>query len=153
MATSGLRVYELTKLPLSYIDLDRRLVRVPPSVAKTGQPRVTFITREVKGLLRKYVERYNPEPNNPVISYFSLEKPFIRKEELSNQPVRPKHMRKFFSQELDRRNGNATVKKLPMGHSIRGDINALHYSHHTPESLQRVYDKVFKKLEFGAKLV
>ncbi|AHL22787.1 Integrase [Thermococcus nautili] len=153
MATSGLRVYELTKLPLSYIDLDKRLIRVPPSVAKTGQPRVTFITKEVQGLLKKYIERYNPEPDKPVISYFSLEKPFIRRAELINQPIRPKHMRKFFSQEWDRRNGNATVKKLLMGHSIRGDINVLHYSHHTPESLQSVYDEVFKKLKFGAKLV
>ncbi|AHF80971.1 tyrosine-type recombinase/integrase [Thermococcus paralvinellae] len=153
MATSGLRVYELTKLPLLYIDIDRGLIKVPPNVAKTGQARVTFITKEVQSLLKQYVERYSPNPDKPVISYFSLEKPFIRKEELANQPIRPKHMRKFFSQEWDRRNGNATVKKLLMGHSIRGDINALHYSHHTTESLQSVYDKVFKKLKFGAKLV
>ncbi|KUH34828.1 hypothetical protein APY94_00185 [Thermococcus celericrescens] len=153
MATGGLRVYELTSLPLSYIDITKRTISVPPEVAKTGQPRMTFITPEVQALLRKYVKKYEPNPNEPVISYFSLEKPFIRKQELANQPIRPKHMRKFFSQEWDRRNGNATVKKLLMGHSIRGDINALHYSHHTPESLQRVYDKVFGKLKFNVKLL
>ncbi len=57
-------------------------------------------------------------------------------------------MREFFAQEGDRRNYNATIKKLLMGHSIRYDINALHYSHHTVDGLQKAYDKVFGNLRF-----
>ncbi|ASJ06113.1 hypothetical protein A3L08_01605 [Thermococcus pacificus] len=63
---------------------------------------MTFITKEVQGLLRQYVKRYAPEPDKPLVSYFTLEKPLIRRVELINQPIRPKHMRKFFSQEWAR---------------------------------------------------
>jgi len=58
-------------------------------------------------------------------------------------------MRKFFAQEWDRRNGNTTVKKLLMGHSIREDINVLHYSHHTENELKEIYDEVFGNLRFA----
>ncbi len=57
-------------------------------------------------------------------------------------------MGEFFAQEGDRRNYNATIKKLLMGHSIRYDINTLHYSHHTVDELQEAYDKVFENLRF-----
>lgn len=57
-------------------------------------------------------------------------------------------MRKFFAQEWDRRNDNATIKKLLMGHSIRYDTNALHYLHHTVDELQETYENVFGNLRF-----
>ncbi|WP_456321407.1 hypothetical protein [Palaeococcus sp. (in: euryarchaeotes)] len=56
-------------------------------------------------------------------------------------------MRKFFAQEWDRKNGDATIKKLLMGHSIRHDINTLHNSHHTVDELQDVY-RIFGNLRF-----
>ena len=55
-------------------------------------------------------------------------------------------IKEFFAQKWDRRNDNATIKKLLMGHSIRYDINALHYSHHTVDELQEAYGKILGNL-------
>ncbi|RLI67588.1 MAG: hypothetical protein DRP02_14230 [Candidatus Gerdarchaeota archaeon] len=148
MATSGIRTYELTKLKVKDIDIKNMTIRITEDVSKTSEARVTFFTREVQKLLKNYVQKYDIGPEDPIVTYFALEKPFLKKKELKEQSLRPKHMRKFFSQEWDRRNGNTTVKKLLMGHSIRQDINILHYSHHTEKELKEIYDKVLGNLRF-----
>ncbi|WP_171814828.1 tyrosine-type recombinase/integrase [Thermococcus litoralis] len=149
MATSGIRTHELIRLKLKNIDIRNRTIFIDENISKTNRARVTFFTKEVQKLLKRYVQKYNLKPEDNIVTYFALEKPFLKKNELKTQPIRPKHMRKFFSQEWDRKNGNSTVKKLLMGHSIREDINVLHYSHHTPEELKQLYDTVFGNLKFG----
>nr|WP_240912518.1 tyrosine-type recombinase/integrase [Thermococcus sp. LS2] len=148
MATSGMRVSELARVPLKDMDIENRRIYLNTSMTKTKQARVTFFTKEVQELLQHYIDTYNPPLADPIATVPQLQRPFRKKSPLRNQKLRPKHMRKFFAQEWDRRNGNATIKKMLMGHSIRYDINALHYSHHTIEEIQEIYDKVFGNLRF-----
>ncbi|ALM76044.1 hypothetical protein TBCH5v1_2143 [Thermococcus barophilus] len=148
MAVSGMRVSELERVPLKEIDFENRRIYLKTYQTKTRQTRVTFFTQEVQELLEDYIRTYNPNMNQPLATIPQMQRPFRRKSSLRNQKLRPKHMRKFFAQEWDRRNGNATIKKLLMGHSIRYDINALHYSHHTVDELQESYEKIFGDLRF-----
>ncbi|ADT84818.1 hypothetical protein TERMP_01843 [Thermococcus barophilus MP] len=148
MAVSGMRVSELERIPLKEIDIENRRIRLNTHQTKTRQARVVFFTSEVQELLEDYIRTHRPNVNLPLATIAQLQRPFRKKSPLRNQKLRPKHMRKFFAQEWDRRNGNATIKKMLMGHSIRYDINALHYSHHTVDELQDAYDKVFCDLRF-----
>ena len=109
---------------------------------------MVFFTEELQELLKEYIQTYKPNLQEPLATVLQMQRPFRRKSPLRDQKLRPKHMRKFFAQEWDRRNGNATIKKLLMGHSIRYDINALHYSHHTVDELQDAYENVLGDLRF-----
>ena len=51
-----------------------------------------------------------------------------------------KDLRKFFSQEWDRRGGPTTIKKLLMGH--RGDVDLKHYNSQNEQDLRDIYDSV-----------
>ena len=148
MAVTGMRVSELARVPLKDIDLENRRIYLNTSQTKTRQSRVVFFTEELQELLQEYIQTYKPNLQEPLVTVPQMQRPFRRKSPLKSQKLRPKHMRKFFAQEWDRRNGNATIKKLIMGHSIRYDINALHYSHHTVDELQDAYDKIFGNLRF-----
>ena len=57
-------------------------------------------------------------------------------------PVHVKDLRKFFSQEWDRRGGPTSIKKILMGHSLRGDVDLMHYNCQSEEDLKKIYDKV-----------
>ncbi|MCD6373044.1 MAG: site-specific integrase [Thermococcus sp.] len=148
MAVTGMRVSELARVPLKDIDLENRRIYLNTSQTKTKQSRVVFFTEEIQELLQEYIQTYKLKLQEPLATVPQMQRPFRRKSPLRGQKLRPKHMRKFFAQEWDRRNGNATIKKLLMGHSIRYDINALHYSHHTVDELQDAYEKVFGNLRF-----
>jgi len=148
MAVTGMRVSELARVPLKDIDLENRRIYLNSYQTKTRQSRVVFFTEELQELLQEYIQTYKPNLQEPLVTVPQMQRPFRRKSPLRDQKLRPKHMRKFFAQEWDRRNGNATIKKLLMGHSIRYDINALHYSHHTVDELQDAYENVFGDLRF-----
>jgi len=60
--------------------------------------------------------------------------------------LRVKDLRKFFSQEADRRGMPTSIKKLLMGHSINGDVDLMHYAAHSVEDLKAIYDKVGIKI-------
>ena len=53
-----------------------------------------------------------------------------------------KDLRKFFSQEWDRRGGPTSIKKIIMGHSTRHDVDLSHYNYQSEEDLKKIYDKV-----------
>jgi integrase/recombinase XerD len=59
-----------------------------------------------------------------------------------NSPIKVKDFRKLFSQEWDRRGGPTSIKKILMGHSLRGDVDLMHYNAQSPEDLKAIYDKV-----------
>jgi integrase/recombinase XerD len=59
-----------------------------------------------------------------------------------NTPILVKHLRKFFSQELDRIGGPTSIKKILMGHSLKGDVDLMHYNTQSEDDLKRIYDKV-----------
>jgi integrase len=57
-SSSGMRVSEILKIKLSNIDMDHKppLVKIPPAITKTGNPRITFITPEAKEYLLLWLE-------------------------------------------------------------------------------------------------
>ena len=63
-----------------------------------------------------------------------------------NSPIRVKDLRKFFSQEWDRQGGVTTIKKIIMSHSLKGDVDLMHYNYQSPEDLKKIYDKVMGNL-------
>ena len=56
--------------------------------------------------------------------------------------VKIKDLRKFFSQEWDRRGGPTSIKKILMGHSLKGDVDLMHYNCQSEEDLKKIYDKI-----------
>lgn len=63
----------------------------------------------------------------------------------SDAPIQVKDLRKYFSQEWDRRGGPTSIKKIIMGHSLKGDVDLMHYNYQSEEDLKRIYDKVMNK--------
>ena len=61
---------------------------------------------------------------------------------ITNVPIRVKELRKYFSQEWDRRGGPTSIKKILMGHSLKGDVDLMHYNCQSEEDLKKIYDKV-----------
>jgi integrase/recombinase XerD len=59
-----------------------------------------------------------------------------------NAPIQVKDLRKYFSQEWDRRGGSTSIKKILMGHSLKGDVDLMHYNCQSGGDLKRIYDKV-----------
>ena len=62
-------------------------------------------------------------------------------------PLNVKDLRKFFSQEWDRRNGNYFAKRKLMGHSVKG-VDAKHYAYLDNDDLKKIYDEVMGDLRF-----
>jgi len=62
-------------------------------------------------------------------------------------PIQVKDLRKFFSQEWDRRGGPTSIKKLLMGH--RKDVDLKHYNAQSEGDLKNIYDKVISDLVFS----
>jgi integrase/recombinase XerD len=125
--SSGLRAEELYSLTLNDLDLDTRTVYVRHS--KTGVPRISFFDEKTRDLLRDF----KGFSQNHYTRLFRTSE------------VKTKHLRKFFSQEWDRRGGPTGIKKLLMGHSLRGDVDLCHYNAQSPEDLKMIYDKVMDK--------
>ena len=51
------------------------------------------------------------------------------------------YMRKFFSQQSDRLGMPTAIKKILMGHSLRGDVDLSHYDFQGKEELKNIYDR------------
>jgi integrase/recombinase XerD len=66
-------------------------------------------------------------------------------------PIRVKHLRKYFSQEWDRRGGPTSIKKILMGHSLKGDVDLMHYNYQSEEDLKQIYDKVMNANQIDEK--
>jgi len=139
-STSGLRAEELYQLTIQ--DIDNRIVYVNHNpingqTTKTKQGRVSFFNKETQQTLLDYFNYFNS--NSSLIKLFPqrwLEKHF------KNKPIRVKDLRKFFSQEWDRKGGATSIKKILMGHSLKGDVDLMHYNCQSEEDLKKIYDKV-----------
>jgi len=141
-ATSGMRAQELYQLKPKNIDIKNRIVYInhkpkEGQTTKTKQSRVSFFTIEVQKLLGEYLEYYHNESD---LKYLFGEKHLHKI--FKNAPIRVKHLRKYFSQEWDRRGGPTSIKKILMGHSLKGDVDLQHYNAQSEEDLKRIYDKV-----------
>jgi len=141
-SSSGMRAEELYQLNQEDIDLDNRTVRInhnPMSgqTTKTQRSRVSFFTEGTKQALSKYLGFFNSE--NKLDRLFSQSHMIHL---FKGAPIRVKDLRKVFSQNWDRRGGPTSIKKILMGHSLRGDVDLMHYNCQSEEDLKLIYDKV-----------
>jgi integrase/recombinase XerD len=139
---SGLRAEELYQLKPCDINLKERIIYINHNPkdnqsTKTSRSRISFFNNETKIALEKYLNYFN-DGNHLKLLY-----PRTRVEkQFKNTLIRVKHLRKFFSQEWDRRGGPTSIKKILMGHSMKGDVDLMHYNYQSEEDLKKIYDKV-----------
>ena len=140
-ATSGLRSEELYQINLQDIDMGGRIVHVNHNpdngqTTKTKRSRISFFTEDAKKAILEYLNQESKESNDILFSRRQCQNYF------ANAPIRVKYLRKFFSQEWDRRGGPTSIKKILMGHSLKGDVDLMHYNCQSEEDLKKIYDKV-----------
>ena len=143
-ATSGLRSEELYQINLQDIDMDGRIVYVNHNpdngqTTKTKKSRMSFFTEDTKKAILEYINQESINSNDILFSRRQCQNYF------ANAPIRVKQLRKFFSQEWDRRGGPTSIKKILMGHSLKGDVDLMHYNCQSEEDLKLIYDKVMYK--------
>ena len=135
---SGMRAEELYQLKVEDLDFENRRVKINHNPkngqsTKTKQNRISFFTDDTKKVLNEYLAYF--DDNNNLTTLFPkrwLEGKF------RNTPIRVKHLRKYFSQEWDRRGGPTSIKKILMGHSMKGDVDLMHYNTQSEEDLKRI---------------
>ena len=141
-ASSGLRAEEIYQLNLNDIDIENRKIYVNHNPkngqsTKTQMSRISFFNNETQNALKEYYDYHNNNGN--------LRKLFSQTHithQFRNAPIKVKQLRKYFSQDLDRRGGPTSIKKILMGHSLKGDVDLMHYNAQSEEDLKRIYDKV-----------
>jgi len=139
---TGMRAEELYQLLISDIDFDNRCICINHNPnngqsTKTKQSRVSFFTEYTKQVLNEYLTYFNDKNNLTTL----FPKRWMEGK-FKDTPIRVKHLRKFFSQEWDRRGGPTSIKKILMGHSMKGDVDLMHYNYQSEEDLKKIYDKV-----------
>ena len=140
--SSGLRAHETYQLTREDINLDMGIVRInhDPKNGKTTKTkcsRISFINNDAKQALEEYIVTYNGTSQSSILfSERTCQNVF------ENAPIQVKDLRKFFSQEWDRRGGPTSIKKILMGHSLKGDVDLQHYNCQSEEDLKKIYDKV-----------
>jgi integrase/recombinase XerD len=140
--SSGMRAEELYQLTPNNIDLENRIVRIihdPENgqTTKTQRSRISFFNVDAQQALSEYLEYFN---NGNQLKILFCQSHIIRI--FRDSPVKIKDLRKFFSQEWDRRGGPTSIKKILMGHSLKGDVDLMHYNCQSEEDLKKIYDKV-----------
>jgi integrase/recombinase XerD len=139
-ATSGMRAHELYQLTPEDIDIENRIIHVyhDPSnghTTKTKKSRIAMFNEEAKQILKEYLSTYFEQDNcNRLYPKRYCQHVF------KYAPLHVKHLRKFFSQEWDRRGGPTSIKKLLMGH--RSDVDLKHYNSQNEQDLRDIYDSV-----------
>jgi len=140
--STGARALELYQLRLEDIDLDNKVVRINHNpkngqTTKTRQSRVSFFNEETKQAVIDYLEHYDQNSNlKKLFSQSHITRLF------KDAPIQVKYLRKYFSQEWDRRGGPTSIKKILMGHSLKGDVDLQHYNAQSDEDLRKIYFRV-----------
>jgi integrase/recombinase XerD len=142
--TSGMRAEELYQLTLDDINLDTRTVMINHNPnngqsTKTKRSRISFFTDDAKHALSEYVEFYHS--HNGLKCLFSqthIERLFRN----GKASIQVKDLRKYFSQIWDRNGGATSIKKILMGHSLKGDVDLQHYNYQSEDDLKMIYDRV-----------
>jgi integrase/recombinase XerD len=139
-----MRAEELYQLTLDDIDLNNKIVRINHNPTngqstKTKQSRVSFFTDEARNALTEYIEFYhNHNGLKCLFSQTHVERLFRN----GKASIQVKDLRKAFSQEWDRRGGPTSIKKILMGHSLKGDVDLQHYNFQSEDDLKMIYDRV-----------
>ena len=103
---------------------------------KTKKSRISFFTEYTKEVLIEYLGYFNHSRLKELFPQKWIERKF------KDAPIQVKDLRKFFSQEWDRRGGSTSIKKILMGHSLKGDVDLMHYNYQSEEDLKKIYDRV-----------
>ncbi len=141
-ATSGMRPKEMYQLQPENIDLENMVVHVNHNpddgqMTKTKKQRIALFDERAKQALEVYLQIYSKSKKlKKLFSKRQCERVFER------SPLLVKDLRKFFSQEWDRSGGPTSIKKILMGHSLKGDVDLRHYNYQSEDDLKRIYDKV-----------
>jgi integrase/recombinase XerD len=140
--TSGLRAEELYSLTSNDIDIEDRKVYIRHNpknnhTTKTKKDRISFFTPQAQEAITDYLTYFK---NSVRLRTLFAKKTLERK--FTNAPLHVKDLRKAFSQEWDRCGGPTSIKKILMGHSLRNDVDLMHYNAQSPEDLKQIYDKV-----------
>jgi len=140
--TSGIRAEELYQLEVGDIDIENRILHINhnPSngqTTKTGMSRISFFTEDAKLAMNDYLYFYSCQKKLTCLFNKSHISRIFR-----NASIHIKDLRKFFSQEWDRRGGPTSIKKILMGHSLKGDVDLMHYNAQSEDDLKKIYDKV-----------
>ena len=141
-SSSGMRAAELYQLTIDDIDLQNRIVSINHNpqngqTTKTKISRISFFTKEARQALSEYLTYFNSDRNlKQLFSQSHITRLF------RNAPIQVKDLRKYFSQEWDRRGGPTSIKKILMGHSLKGDVDLMHYNCQSEEDLKIIYDRV-----------
>ncbi len=143
-SSSGMRAEELYQLRPDDINLENRRVNINHNPnngqsTKTKHSRVSFFSEETKRALTDYYHFYN---KNNILKCLFNQSHIERLFRNGNALIHVKDLRKFFSQEWDRRGGPTSVKKILMGHSMKGDVDLMHYNCQSEEDLKKIYDNV-----------
>ena len=141
--TSGIRAEELYKLSQEDIVLEENkvIIRHDPKSnhsTKNKKSRISYFSSEAKLAIIDYLDYFNNQTNS--LNTLFAQKTISRK--FCKAPIRVKHLRKYFSQQWDRRGGPTGTKRLLMGHSTRNDVDLQHYNAQSEEDLKRIYDNV-----------
>jgi integrase/recombinase XerD len=140
--SSGIRAEELYQLNINDFDLGNRIVRINHNpkngqTTKTRKSRISFFTEDTKQALIEYFNYFNNGSELKVLfPQIWLERKF------RNAPIKVKQLRKFFSQQWERRGGSTGIKKILMGHSLKGDVDLQHYNCQSEDDLKKIYDRV-----------
>ena len=140
--SSGLRAEELYQLTIKDIDLENRIIYINHNpnlnqTTKTKTSRISFFNNDAKQELKEYLNEFNNGSKLKCLFNQSHISRLFR-----NAPIRVKDLRKHFSQEWARRGGSTGIKKILMGHSLKGDVDLQHYNCQSKEDLKMIYDKV-----------
>jgi len=148
-STTGMRAEELYQLNPDDIDLDNRIIHVNHNPVngqstKTGKNRISIFNLETQRELQEYLTYFNNDSTlKCLFNKYHVERMF------HDAPIKVKDLRKFFSQEWDRRGGPTSIKKILMGHSLRNDVDLMHYNAQSEEDLKKIYDGVMtSELQF-----
>jgi integrase/recombinase XerD len=143
--SSGARAEELYQLNIEDIDIDNRILHInhiPDNnqSTKTKMSRISFFNEEAKQALIDYLEFYKNSNLSCLFNQSHITRLF------RNAPMKVKDLRKAFSQEWTRRQGDTGVKKILMGHSLRNDVDLCHYNAQSPDDLKKIYDAVMNEV-------
>ena len=101
--------------------------------------RVSFFNEEAKQAIADYLSFYDKNSRlKCLFNQYHISRIF------KDAPIQVKDLRKFFSQEWDRRGESTSIKKILMGHSLKGDVDLMRYNCQSEEDLKKIYDEVMR---------
>jgi integrase/recombinase XerD len=141
-----MRAEELYQLTIDDMDIDDRVIHINHNPSngqstKTKISRISFFTEGARHSLEEYLTYFDSDRSLKQLFSQSHITRLFRK-----APLQVKDLRKFFSQEWDRKGGPTSIKKILMGHSMKGDVDLMHYNAQSEKDLKKIYDKVMNSI-------